>query len=136
MDSSENRQANGKGMRIRTVDSLIPDGTGGSPLPLSISRGLTPDQQKALNHRTRREILRSIISAGAGGLTAGELLAQGAAGAGVSASGLHFHLGVLSEAGTVLATSGPGKRYRAQVLNDPMVDAVLLLTQASDSLPG
>lgn len=135
MDPNEAAKPNGRGMRIGHVADTLPGKIEGRPLPLAVARGLTPSQQKALNHRVRREILRRLSSARPNGFTAAELRHQMAGGRPSSASVISFHLGILSDndALDVLA-EGTVQRFKANQRDEPIVAAVLLATEAADAL--
>lgn len=72
-------------------------------MPLRPPADLTPDIREALDHPTRREILRSLARS-ADGLSVREL-APSIPGAGISA--VSYHLAFLARSGTVSLTPGP-----------------------------
>jgi DNA-binding transcriptional ArsR family regulator len=131
------REAGCKDMKAIEVAPVLPGRIDERPLPLAVTRGLTPDQQRALNHRIRRAILRSLSSAANSGLTAAELLSELTDGVTTSTSVLRAHLDLLSESGALdVVMDGSDQRYRSMLATDPLIDAVLLATEASDELPG
>lgn len=135
MDSRGRRQPNASGMKIRALPPVLPGRAEGKPLPLRLTRGLTPDQEKALNHRTRRTLLRTLSAAPPVGLTSAELLGRVTNGTGASASVLNFHIGVLADAGAISINIGENEnRYQPTVTREPIVAAVLLATEADDAL--
>lgn len=113
-----------------------PDYESVHPLPVSIARSLGPTTREALNHSTRRAILRSLNRSASDFKTAEDLriaLPQ------VASATLTYHAGVLYHFGAVrmTVTPRPGGTQRHSFASDVVEDveyhAALAATQALDA---
>ena len=103
-------------------------------LPAEVATTLAPNLRRALDHPTRRRILRALnVSSGAQTL---EALCDVAPQASVSA--IRYHAFVLEECGSVSVVVGrphhgsPGYRYASNVADDGTVVEALRATQQLD----
>ncbi len=141
-DSEEQKGRKKRTMRIREVAPTIPRSGASTPgrskravsgkLPEALSTGLEPRVRKALDHRSRRVILRGLhVGKGSAVRTAEELLP------GCSASHRHFHAGVLCECKLIERVDGvgditPEPKFRSAVVGDSKVNLVLAATEQWD----
>lgn len=118
-----------------TGNEQHPDYESPQPLPEKLAQALTPGVRRALNHPTRRGILRELHRSGATPRTANDL---SRALPGVSRKTLIYHAHVLAEYGGVMVTATPSKQgaawqlFSSGVASDRQYIAVLTATEHLD----